>query len=75
MSVFKQSTASGPGYDIHHYPKPSNNTFKINPLVLSSMKHLDVDKLEEDLAKELQKKKSFEDKEKVILHLYLEGDK
>jgi hypothetical protein len=64
MSVFKQSTADG-SVSGHHYPKPTNDTFRVNPMVLSSMKHLDVDKLEEDIAREIQKKKSFEEKGKV----------
>jgi hypothetical protein len=66
MSVFNQSRSSGQETNnLHHYPRPTNDTFRINPLVLSSIKHLDVDKLEEDLAKEIQKKKSYEEKEKV----------
>jgi hypothetical protein len=63
MSVFK-STGSDT-LNTHHYPKPTNDTFRVNPLVLNSMKHLDVDRLEEDLAKEIQKKRSHEEKGRV----------
>jgi hypothetical protein len=68
MSVFKQSQADTMYSTVHHYPKPTNDTFRVNPMVLSSMKHLDVDKLEEDLAKEIQKKKTFEERERVKVY-------
>lgn len=45
--------------------KQNSGSFHINPLVFSSLKNLDVDRLEEDLAKEIQRKKVIEEKEKV----------
>ena len=53
-----------------------NNPQKVinryNPLALPCLKNLDVEKLESDFAKELQKKKSAEDNEKVYnYYLYI----
>jgi len=39
---------------------------RYNPLALPCLKNLDVEKLENDFAKELQKKKSTEEREKVF---------
>ncbi len=53
--------------DIFNQTNP-NNTQSINrynPLALPSLKNLDVDKIEKDFARELQKKKGNEDREKV----------
>jgi hypothetical protein len=68
MSVFKSSNNSSKLSDLtnglHQYQKP-NNSLRVNPLAFQSLKNLDVDKLEDDLAKEIQKKKAYEDREKV----------
>jgi hypothetical protein len=69
MSVFKSSNNSSKLSDFsangtHQYQRP-NNSLRVNPLAFQSLRHLDVNQLEDDLAKEIQKKKSFEDREKV----------
>ncbi len=68
MSVFKTNSSKLSDFSanntLHQYQRP-NNSLRVNPLAFQSLKNLDVDKLEDDLAKEIQKKKSFEDREKV----------
>jgi hypothetical protein len=41
-----------------------NGSLRVNPLVFPSLNNLDVDKLEEDLAKEIQRKKINEERER-----------
>jgi len=43
-------------------PYENNNINSINPLEMESLKSLNVEKLEEDIAKEIKKKKNLEDK-------------
>jgi hypothetical protein len=40
-------------------------SMRINPLAFQSLRNIDVDKLEEDLAKEIQRKKISDEREKV----------
>jgi hypothetical protein len=51
-----------------------NKNTRYNPLVFTSFKSLDVEKLENDCAKELQKKKSSEEKEKREFQKLIEND-
>jgi len=44
---------------------PSNSINRYNPLALPSLKNLDVEKLESDFARELQKNKSDEENRQV----------
>lgn len=54
--------------DTYYNPNQPNKVInRYNPLALPSLKNLDVEKLENDFAKELQKRKSAEDREKVYL--------
>ena len=54
--------------DLGYQPKEDTNTFRVNPMIFQNiLEKTDVDKLEEDLAKEIQRKKCSEDKEKVNL--------
>lgn len=55
--------------------KPSENTFRVNPMAFSSLQNLDVDKLEEDLAKELQRKKISEERERRNVNKLFEENK
>jgi hypothetical protein len=68
MSVFKSNNSSKlsdfSSNELHQYQRP-NNSLRVNPLAFQSLKNLDIDKLEDDLAKEIQKKKAYEDREKV----------
>ena len=51
--------------NLHGYnSKPQTNSFRVNPTVFSSLKNIDVEKLEEDLAKEIQRKKINEERER-----------
>ena len=70
MSVFKTNSSKlSDNNTLHQYQKP-NNSLRVNPLAFHhTLKDLDMDKLEEDLAKEIQKKKSLEDREKVTIIL------
>ena len=73
MSVFKSSNNTSKLSDfssngMHQYQKP-NNSLRVNPLAFQSLKNLDVNRLEDDLAKEIQKKKAYEDREKVKFFL------
>jgi hypothetical protein len=43
-------------------PYENNNINSINPLAMESLKSLNVEKLEEDIAKEIKKKKNLEEK-------------
>lgn len=53
----------------------NENSFKVNPMVFPSLKNLDVNKLEEDLAKEIQRKKILEERErKNIQKIFEESD-
>lgn len=54
-------------HTLSQYNNPSSSRFnsgRFNPLELQTLKNLDVEKLEEDLAKEIQRKKCLEEKEK-----------
>jgi len=64
MSVFNynQSNSGLSNFSsngLHQYQRPTNDTFRVNPLMFNSIRNLDVDKLEDDLAREIQKKKSI----------------
>ena len=49
----------------HNQNQTEHSINRYNPLVLPSLYNLDVEKLESDFAKELQKNKSLANKEKV----------
>jgi hypothetical protein len=51
------------------------NSGRLNPLELQTLKNLDVEKLEEDLAKEIQRKKCLEEKEKKEIKKLFEENK
>ncbi len=52
--------------ELGYQPKNDTNTFRVNPMIFENiLAKTDVDKLEEDLAKEIQRKKTLEEKEKV----------
>ena len=52
--------------ELGYQPKENTNTFRVNPMIFQNiLEKTDVDKLEEDLAREIQKKKCFEDKKDV----------
>ena len=66
----RQSSFSGTSkinpVELGYQPKNETNTFRINPLIFENILfRTDVDKLEEDFAKEIQRKKILEEKEKV----------
>lgn len=55
--------------ELGYQPKEDTNTFRVNPMVFQTiLEKTDIDKLEEDLAREIQKKKSSEDKQQVIFY-------
>ena len=52
--------------ELGYQPKENTNTFRVNPMIFQNiLEKTDVDKLEEDLAREIQKKNCFEDKKEV----------
>jgi hypothetical protein len=52
--------------ELGYQPKEDTNTFRVNPIIFKNiLEKTDVDKLEEDLAREIQIKKSSEDKKEV----------
>lgn len=69
MSVVNNKTNSSlssfGSSNLAYTQKQNTNTFRLNPLALTSLRNLDVDKLEDDMAKEIQNKKIFEEREKV----------
>lgn len=62
--------------NLHGYTsKQNSDTFRVNPTMFSSIKNLDVEKLEEDLAKEIQRKKINEERERrTIQKIFEESD-
>jgi hypothetical protein len=59
--------------NLHGYASnQSTNTFRVNPTMFSSLKNLDVEKLEEDLAKEIQRKKVNEERERRTIQKIFE---
>jgi hypothetical protein len=74
----QQSQLSGFGnsnLDYYQKNQQNNNTFRVNPLAFSSLKNLDVDKLEEDIAKDIQRKKALEEKtQREIRKIYDESN-
>jgi hypothetical protein len=66
----RMSTLSGTSkinpVELGYQPKENTSTFRVNPMIFQSiLEKTDVDKLEEDLAREIQKKKCSEDKREV----------
>ena len=52
--------------ELGYQPKEDTSTFRVNPMIFQSiLERTDVDKLEEDLAREIQRKKCVEDKKEV----------
>ena len=52
--------------ELGYQPKENTSTFRVNPMIFQNiLEKTDVDKLEEDLAREIQKKKCSEDKKDV----------
>lgn len=55
----------------YNYNNTIKNKININPLVFKSLKDLDVDQLEDDLARELQRSRITNEKEKVYYFINL----
>lgn len=52
--------------ELGYQPKEDTSTFRVNPMIFQNiLEKTDVDKLEEDLAKEIQRKKCADDKKEV----------
>ena len=52
--------------ELGYQPKEDTSTFRVNPMIFQSiLEKTDVDRLEEDLAREIQIKKCSEDKKEV----------
>ena len=68
------SLSSFGGSNLQGYTN-SQSTFRVNPLAFPSLKNLDVDRLEEDLAKEIQRKKVLEERERrSVQKMFEESD-
>jgi len=66
MSSYSGTSKINP-VELGYQPKNDTQTFRVNPMIFENiLAKTDVDKLEEDLAKEIQRKKTLEEKEKVI---------
>ena len=51
-----------------YYPTPQpTNTFRLNPLVLSSLKNMDIDDLQDTFGKAIQEKQHLKQREKIEL--------
>lgn len=67
MNSFSGTSRINP-IELGYQPKNDTNTFRINPMIFENiLAKTDVDKLEEDFAKEIQRKKNLEEKERVII--------
>ncbi len=65
MNTFSSTSKINP-VDLGFQPKNDTQTFRVNPMIFENiLARTDVDKLEEDFAKEIQRKKTLEEKEKV----------
>lgn len=65
MNSFSGTSRINPT-DLGYQPKNDTQTFRVNPMIFENiLARTDVDKLEEDFAKEIQRKKTLEEKEKV----------
>ena len=53
-----------PSANYYPYPEPKN-TFRLNPLVLSSLKNLDIDDLQRAFGKGIQEKREFQKGQKI----------
>lgn len=52
--------------ELGYQPKEDTSTFRVNPMIFQNiLEKTDVDKLEEDLAREIQRQKCSEDKKEV----------
>jgi hypothetical protein len=52
--------------ELGYQPKEDTNTFRVNPMIFQNiLEKTDVDRLEEDLAREIQIRKCAEDKKEV----------
>jgi hypothetical protein len=52
--------------ELGYQPKEDTNTFRVNPMIFQNiLEKTDVDRLEEDLAREIQIRKCTEDKKEV----------
>lgn len=66
MNSFSGTSKINPT-DLGFQPKNDTQTFRVNPMIFENiLARTDVDKLEEDFAKEIQRKKTLEEKEKVF---------
>lgn len=53
--------------ELGYQPKENTSTFRVNPMIFQDiLERTDVDKLEEDLAREIQKQKCNDDKKEVF---------
>jgi hypothetical protein len=67
MSSFSGTSKINP-VELGYQPKHDTQTFRVNPMIFENiLAKTDVDKLEDDLAKEIQRKKTLEEKEKVFI--------
>ena len=53
-----------PSHKYYPYPEPKN-TFRLNPLVISSLKNIDVDDLQRAFGKGIQEKREFQRGQKI----------
>ena len=68
MNSFTGTSKINP-VELGYQQKNDTNTFRVNPMIFENiLAKTDVDKLEEDLAKEIQRKKTLENKERVNIN-------
>jgi len=53
-----------PSHNYYPYPEPKN-TFRLNPLVISSLKNIDIDDLQRAFGKGIQEKREFQKGQKI----------